>query len=130
MGRPGELERSVLDVLWDGPEGTVRDVAGRLGRARAYTTILTVLDRLHAKGLVRRRKEGNAWVYSPDRTREAVLGEKVAELLSEPDTASRPLLMAFLDTAERQDPALLDELETMIRERRDRRGTPGGGEGR
>ncbi len=59
----GELESAVLSTLWDhGAPLSVRDVLARLRRkpALAYTTVLTVLDRLHGKGVVVREKDGKA----------------------------------------------------------------------
>ncbi|HEX2877891.1 MAG TPA: BlaI/MecI/CopY family transcriptional regulator, partial [Polyangiaceae bacterium] len=82
----GELEAMILGVLWDcGAKLSVREVLDRLkrGPALAYTTVLTVLDRLHDKGLVAREKDGKAFSYWPSLTREAYLGEQAARLLTE-----------------------------------------------
>jgi predicted transcriptional regulator len=121
----GELETSVLEVLWRSREPmSVRDVLAELGRKRAlaYTTVLTVLDRLHDKRLVVRHREGKAFLYAARTTREEFLGERAASVLSEGRTApSRELLMAFLDSAERASPELLEELESLVAERRRRR---------
>ena len=56
MKRLGELERAVMDVLWESAEPlTVRQVGARLtDRDLAHTTVMTVLDRLAKKGLVER----------------------------------------------------------------------------
>ncbi len=53
----GELERKVMDELWAsmGTAWTVREVAEHLP-SHAYTTVLTVLDRLEHKGLVSRQR--------------------------------------------------------------------------
>ncbi len=70
------LERDVLEAVWDHDTdgATVRDVLdtlnGRDDKQRAYTTIMTVLARLHEKGLVERHRDGNANVYTPAVTRE------------------------------------------------------------
>ena len=64
----GELETAVLDVLWSCPTAlSVREVLTHVRRRPplAYTTVLTVLDRLHGKGVVVREKEGKAYHYSP-----------------------------------------------------------------
>ncbi len=62
------LELDCLSVLWPMGEGTVRDIreALRASRPRAYTTIMTILDRMAQKGIVSRRKAGRAWVYVPN----------------------------------------------------------------
>ena len=61
MNRLGELERKVMDVLWDfaEPALTGREVADQLPD-RAYTTVLTILDRLRRKGMVHRTTVGRA----------------------------------------------------------------------
>lgn len=64
VGR-GELERSVMDALWDaGRPLTARAVTDALtGRDLAVTTVLTVLSRLESKGVVRRARDGRAHTY-------------------------------------------------------------------
>lgn len=107
-----------MNVLWDRGEATVRQVLKRLGDDLAYTTVMTVLDRLHGKGQVRRRKEGLAWSYVAAASRAEVLGEQAADLITGTQEQPEPLLMAFLDRAEAEDPSVLDELERLIRRRR------------
>src|SRR3954447_23060896 len=65
MAGRGELERAVVEVLWDaGHPLTARAVGdGLQGRELAVTTVLTVLSRLEAKGLVRRTRDGRAQSY-------------------------------------------------------------------
>ena len=59
------LELDCMNALWPSGEATVRQIqeALRPTRPRAYTTIMTILDRLAQKGIVQRRKSGRAWVY-------------------------------------------------------------------
>ena len=61
------LELECLSVLWPMGEGTVRDIHRALAasRPRAYTTVMTIMDRLEHKGIVRRRKVGKAFLYQP-----------------------------------------------------------------
>jgi len=69
-----ELEAEVMDEVWAERECSVRDVLdalnGRSKVARAYTTILTVMQRLHTKGLLRRERRGRRHVYVAALTRE------------------------------------------------------------
>ena len=52
----GELESQVMSLVWQNPGATARDIHSRLDELNlAYTTIVTILDRLHGKGLVVRR---------------------------------------------------------------------------
>jgi len=71
MTRLGDLERAVMEAVWEGGACTARAVAERLAdRGLAYTTVLTVLGRLEAKGLLRRDRSGRAHTYSAVATRE------------------------------------------------------------
>jgi predicted transcriptional regulator len=121
----GELETAVLSALWDSAETlTVRDVLERVKRrpGLAYTTVLTVLDRLHDKGMVAREKHGKAFVYWPRVSRHGWLGGRAAHVLTETHgPVDREVLLAFLDSAQSADPELLDRLSALIDERRKRR---------
>lgn len=73
----GPLEMQVLGLLDTEAEQSVQEVRARLGeqgRRVAYTTVMTVLSRLHEKRLVRRRKHGNRYVYRAGRGSEQVKG--------------------------------------------------------
>lgn len=119
MARQPELERRVLDTLWQGGEWSVREVHDQVGEGLAYTTIATVLDRLHAKGRVQREKAGVAWRYHATRTREEALAAEVGRVLQRAEGAPEPLLVAFLDEFEQVAPDALDRLEALIRARRE-----------
>ena len=61
----GDLEREVMEEIWRRGEMSVRDIHTGFGDERAaYTTLMTTLDRLYRKGLLERRKEGRAFLYS------------------------------------------------------------------
>ncbi|WP_454850103.1 BlaI/MecI/CopY family transcriptional regulator [Promicromonospora soli] len=66
MRKLGDLEALVMEQLWSsGDHLSVRQVLEALpdGRARAYTTVMTVLDNLFQKGFVERERSGRAYVY-------------------------------------------------------------------
>lgn len=117
----GELESKVMDCLWEMPGASVREVWERLCRVRtlAYTTIMTTMDRLYQKGLLRRVKSGKAFHYAPLFSRQEfdeVLTEEVLRGLA--GVTSESLMSAFLDLLSEKDPSNLRRLEAMIRERR------------
>ena len=62
-----ELELEVMKVLWRREAATVADVQEELKPARplAYTTVMTVLDRLARKGAADRDKQGRGYLYRP-----------------------------------------------------------------
>jgi predicted transcriptional regulator len=72
----GELELEVLKVIWERQPCTVVEVAEIIGRHRgnAPTTVLTVMQRLHAKGLLKRRKRRGIYHYSTTQDRGKVVG--------------------------------------------------------
>ena len=81
----GDLEREVMTQLWDssGPL-TVRQVHERLSRDRdlAYTTVMTVLDRLAKKGVVTQQRADRAYRYAPAQTREEMTAAIMFDALS------------------------------------------------
>jgi predicted transcriptional regulator len=117
----GELEARVLEILWEAAEPlSVRDVGAQLKRrpALAYTTVMTVLDRLHDKGFVSRAKEGRAFLYRPRIDRDVLFAERAVQALSTKGPPPTAVLMAFLDSVESRDPAVLDRLADLIAARR------------
>ena len=71
-----ELESEVMEEMWRRPEATVRDVLEALNRGpkqRAYTTVMTIMQRLDTKGLLRRRRRGRTDIYEPCLSREEYL---------------------------------------------------------
>jgi len=81
----GDLEREVMSVLWDATEPqTVRQVHESLSRDRdlAYTTVMTVLDRLAKKSVVVQQKADRAYRYAPAQSREEMTAAVMLDALS------------------------------------------------
>lgn len=116
-----EAELLVLKELWDSGATTVRDLNARLGARGqdwAYTTVLTFLMRLEAKGYVASEKTGVANVFRPLVSRESLLRRKIAGLADDLcDGTATPLVRALVQgrrfSSEEIDQfrRLLDELE-------------------
>jgi predicted transcriptional regulator len=79
-------------------EGNVKAVQEIVARSRplAYTTIMTVLDRLVRKGMLARRKVGRSFAYAPQATRDAARRAAVRELLDGYFDGSEEELIVFL----------------------------------
>ena len=80
----GALEAAIMEVMWAGDRPyVVREVRDRLryGRPVAYTTVMTVMDILHRKGVLDRDKLGRAWRYRPVEAREDHDARLMAEVL-------------------------------------------------
>jgi predicted transcriptional regulator len=81
----GDLEREVMRQLWDASEPlTVRQVYERLLRERdlAYTTVMTVLDRLAKKKMVVQQRDDRAYRYAAAQTREQMTATLMMDALS------------------------------------------------
>lgn len=119
----GRLERAVMDTVWAGGDFSVRDVQAALGRPVAYTTVMTTLDRLFKKGLVARRREGRAFVYSAALERHEIEASMTAGLLdgvlSGGPGAARPFLSNLVDVVGDSHDELLEELERLVRDKRE-----------
>ena len=89
----------------------------------AYTTLMTTLDRLFRKGVLRRAKSGRAFFYEPqfsqDELRTQLAGSTFATMLPGDASAVRPILSQFVDAVGDRDLGLLDDLEALVRARRD-----------
>jgi predicted transcriptional regulator len=95
---PPPLELLCLKALWKLEEGTVRQVQQAVARSRplAYTTIMTVLDRLVHKGTLTRRKSGRAFVYATTESWEVVRRAAVRQLLTDFFDGSEEQLLSYL----------------------------------
>ncbi|PFG17973.1 putative transcriptional regulator [Propionicimonas paludicola] len=99
MATSGELEQAVMEILWSHSSPlSVREVHEQLAadRTLAYTTVLTVLDRLAKKGNVLRTLDGRAWLYRPARSRVDEVARRVAALMEPLAEAERRTLLALL----------------------------------
>ncbi|HXJ06195.1 MAG TPA: BlaI/MecI/CopY family transcriptional regulator [Candidatus Acidoferrum sp.] len=118
----GSLEFELMEILWSDSECSVRDVITRLSRPLAYTTVMTTLDRLFKKGLLKRRKSDRAFVYSTSFSRQDWERKRASTLIAAFLAGPRPsrdlLLSCLLDAVGEHDASLLDELERKIRGRR------------
>ena len=99
MRRLGDLERRVMDVLWDSGAKplTGREVADQLPD-RAYTTVLTILERLRRKNLVERTTDGRTHRFAAADTREAYRAELMLDALGEPTAHRSAVLVRFAES--------------------------------
>lgn len=105
----GDLERSVMEVLWataDGESQTVREVHATLaeGRDIAYTTVMTVMDRLARKEMVHQEKDGRAYRYRPRGSRGEMTAGLMRDTLEEfASHDKQTALAAFVEDASAED---------------------------
>jgi predicted transcriptional regulator len=121
VNRLGDLERAIMEVLWDSDEAlTVREVSARLTeRNLAHTTVMTVLDRLAKKGFAKRQRDGRAWRYCPAATRETYVTELMLTALEQTGDRSAALTRFAQSVSGVEADVLRDALDVI----------EGGGEG-
>lgn len=96
---PPPLEMACLNALWELGEGNVEEVRVCVSRARplAYTTVLTLLDRLSRRGAVSRRKEGRGFRYQPSIDRDKLRRLALSQFLDHHFGGSVKSLRIFLE---------------------------------
>jgi predicted transcriptional regulator len=119
VSRLGEREHEVLETLWVHGDATVQQVADRLTAPLAYTTVMTILDRLFKKRLVLREKQQRAFVYSAAVTASTLELGRTKDLVRQffaGSVASQDVLLScFVDAVRNYDAGLLANLEEKIR---------------
>lgn len=113
MRELGQLEAVVMAELWASDEAaSVRSVLDRVNTERnlAYTTVMTVLENLRRKGLVKRNKAGRGYEYWPVLTRE----EHTAALMEQVLAGSSDRFVTLLRFAEQIPPAELASLREAL----------------
>jgi predicted transcriptional regulator len=103
------LELDCMNTLWPMGEGTVREIRDRLAerRPRAYTTIMTIMDRLARKGVVERIKVGRAYRYRPNLSAEDARAQALHQVVECFFGGSREALLAQLRSPASSLPAPL-----------------------
>ncbi|MER5528114.1 BlaI/MecI/CopY family transcriptional regulator [Streptomyces sp. NPDC002677] len=106
----GELESDVLAALWaaSGPQ-TAREVRERLPGDLAYTTVLTILSRLHDKGMLVRHREGRGYAYEPARDEASHTAQRMHSLLAG-GSDREAVLARFVSELSEQDEHLLHQI--------------------
>ncbi|MBE3590351.1 MAG: BlaI/MecI/CopY family transcriptional regulator [Firmicutes bacterium] len=118
----GDLEAEVMEAVWQRGRASVRDVQSALSRRLAFNTVMTVMNRLVAKGLLHRSGHRRAYIYTPTRSREQWLEELSRQVARGLVQDFGPYAVTqFVDALEDWDPAALEQLERLLAERKRRR---------
>lgn len=116
----GDLESEVMEHVWALGEATVRNVLELLNESdekqRAYTTVMTVMFNLDAKGLLTRRREGKTDIYSPAIARDQYLDKRArAEAAALVGRYGEAALTAFAEQMQELDPKRRRKLQRLVR---------------
>lgn len=113
----GSLEKVIMTVLWKKDEFSGRGIFEEIRRTRevAYTTILTVVSRLVKKGLIKKEKRDNIFIFSPCCTKrkfsEYVSKEVIRGLLK---LSSDSTIVNFIDILSELNDKQIEEIHTLI----------------
>ena len=116
----GPFEQQVLEALWSRGNATVRELLEDRKITQAYTTVMTIMDRLHHKGFLTRKIQGRTHLYEPVIPYTEVRAEAVNRLIDSFFDGSPEKLRLFLSgnsnepspadaAAQTPSPATLDE---------------------
>jgi predicted transcriptional regulator len=121
MSRFGELEATVMDRLWAADAAlSVREVLEELQQERtiAYTTVMTVMERLFRKQMLTRVADGRAFLYSPAQSRADYAAGVMADTLA----SSTDKFATLVHFADRVSPREAKQLLQALSDRTTRRG--------
>lgn len=104
----GELEERIMENLWQQENSvSVRQVHESLlnQKSLAYTTVMTVLDRLAKKGVVSRERDGRAWLYRASLSRSDLVVKAMVESFAQAGEAGDEVLERFVASLDEQQRA-------------------------
>ena len=113
---PTDVELEILHVLWEHQPATVRDVVDILNqsRPRAYTSILSMLNVMLEKGLVKREMRGRAHLYRAKKSKAKTLGTVVKDVLGRAFQGSTTSLITQVLEQSKPSAEELAEIRRMI----------------
>ena len=116
----GELQRAVIEVVWELGEASVHQVRKQLALKKklAYTTVLTAMQKLEKAGWLRHRNEGKTYVYLPTRTREEAGANSVRKFMERMFDGDALLMFQHLMRQSKLSDEELGELRKIIDEKR------------
>jgi len=121
---PTELELDILKVLWNESPLPVREVRERLaqaGRPLAHSSVITMLNIMHRKGFLRRKKEGKSFLFAPKAEREQVTGDMTRDLMSRAfDGSAKAMVLNLLNSGELDADELAEVRRLIARKAKER----------
>jgi predicted transcriptional regulator len=112
-----EHELAIMQIVWQRPAVTVRDVYEELLKRRkiAYTTVMTMMGILETKGYLKRNRDAKAYVYRPTKGKSKVLGSMVSDFVNRVfDGSAKPLLVHLVEN-EHLSQEELDEIAGLLK---------------
>jgi BlaI family transcriptional regulator, penicillinase repressor len=121
---PTELELDLLKVLWSEaplPVRTVRERLAAAGRPLAHSSVITMLNIMHRKGFLRRKKEGKSFLFAPKVERDQVTADMTRDLMTRAfDGSAKALVLNLLNSAELDADELAEVRRLIARKSKER----------
>jgi len=116
----GQLQRSVMEVVWQLGQASVHQVREKLGRKKklAYTTILTTMQKLERGGWLQHRNQGKVYIYLPTRSREEAGAKSLRKFVERMFEGDSVLMFQHLIRDSNLSDQELRELRKMIDNKR------------
>ena len=116
IGKPSDLEMQILSVLWNRGASTAREVLEAMpdGKQRAYTSILSVMQVMEKKGLLKHTNRGIAHVYSPAVTRKKIIQPFIHKVVNEVFGGKPSVMMQTLLTETPVSEAELAQIQELL----------------
>lgn len=114
----GPLEAKILDILWAHSDMSIKDVQTKLEQEKSvnFNTVMTVMNRLHEKGILTKKLVGRTSLYRPVHSKEHFLEIQSKEITHELLEDFGPLVVNhMIDALEDVDQDLLDKLEQKLK---------------
>ncbi len=116
----GDLEEKIMNVIWFCDQALKpSEVKKAIGGDYAYTTIMTVMSRLHQKGILKRKKNGKAYYYSASKEKETFIKPKLRGIFKNILESYGDLAVSqFVDVLETLDPEDLEKLKEYLNDKK------------
>ena len=121
LGQLGSLESKLMERMWRCDEISVRELHAEFAPRLAYTTVMTTMDRLYKKGMLKRRKVGKAFIYVPALTEQEYqerLTHHLFGMVLNEDKNSGAVLSHFVDAVSDTDEQMLERLDQLVKAKR------------
>lgn len=113
----GNLEQEIMNILWEAQTALKpAEVQERCKGELAYTTVMTMLQRLHRKGILNRERDGNAYRYAPKISKDSYASTTLDKVYKGILAAYGPLAIANFIESVKSDPQHRELLQKYLRE--------------
>ena len=118
LAKPSDLEMQILSVLWDNGDSTAREVMEVMpdGKKRAYTSVLSVMQVMEKKGLLKHNNRGTSHVYSPAVDRKKIIQPFMRKVLNEVFGGKPSAMMQALVTETSINNNEMKQIQKIIKE--------------